>query len=91
MARVAHAMAMENTRIRADVVEVQEFPLLGQRYAITGVPKTVINNRVQFVGAVSEAIFVDKVLEAAGISPEERTAPAISAAPELGPSTRPTA
>ena len=91
MARVAHAMAMENTHIRADVVEVQEFPLVAQRYMIAGVPKTVINNRVQFVGAVSEAVFVDKVLEAAGIAPEERTAPVISAAPELGPSTRPTA
>ncbi len=91
MARVAHAMAMENMHIRADVVEIQEFPLMGQRYAITGVPKTVINNRVQFVGAVSEAIFVEKVLEAAGISPEDRTPSAIAVAPELGPSTRSTA
>ena len=88
MARVAHAMAMENSHIKADVVEVQEFPLLAQRYMITGVPKTVINNRVQFVGAVPEAVFVDKVMEAAGISPEEQAAFAIAAAPELGPSTR---
>ena len=91
MARLAHVMAMENTHIRADVVEVEEFPLLGQQYAITGVPRTVINNRVQFVGAVSETLFVDKVLEAASISPEERIAPAISTAPELGPSTHRTA
>ncbi|MSQ22209.1 MAG: glutaredoxin [Dehalococcoidia bacterium] len=88
MARVAHAMAMENNHIRADVVEVQEFPLVAQRYMISSVPKTVINNRVQFVGAVSEAVLMDKVLEAAGLSPEERTTPAFSTAPELGPSTR---
>lgn len=91
MARVAHAMAMENSYIHADVVEVQEYPLVAQRYMITGVPKTVINNRVQFVGAASEAVFVDKVLEAAGLPPEERNAPSIAAAPELGPSTRPEA
>ncbi len=88
VARVAHAMAMENSHIKADVVEVQEFPFLAQRYMVTGVPKTVINNRVQFVGAVPEAVFVDKVMEAAGISPEEQAALAIAAAPELGPSTR---
>ena len=88
MARVAHAMAMDNPHVRADVVEVQEFPMLGQRYMITGVPKTVINNRVQFVGAVPESVFIDKVLEAVGISPEEQERPTFAVAPELGPSTR---
>lgn len=82
-------MAMENPRIKADVVEIQEFPLLSQRFNITGVPKTVINNRVQFVGAASESVFVDKVLEAAGVPLEERQVPSLSAAQELGPSTKP--
>ncbi len=90
VARLAHAMAMENPNIVADVVEVQEFPMLVQRYMVSGVPKTVINNSVQFVGAVSEDAFVDKVMEAAGVSPEEQESPALSVAPELGPSTRST-
>ena len=90
VARLAHAMAMENTNIVADVVEVQEFPLLARRYMVSGVPKTVINNSVQFVGEVSEDAFVDKVLEAAGIPVEEQETPALSVAPELGPSTRAT-
>jgi glutaredoxin-like protein len=90
VARLAHAFAMENPNIVADVVEVQEFPMLVQRYMVSGVPKTVINNSVQFVGAVSEEAFVDKVLEAAGVSIEEQKAPALSVAPELGPSTRAT-
>ena len=64
--------------------------MLAQRYMVSGVPKTVINNSVQFVGAVSEEAFVDKVLEAAGVSIEEQEAPALSVAPELGPSTRAT-
>ena len=85
---MAHAMAMENAHIKADVVEVQEFPLLAQRYMISGVPKTVISNRVQFVGAVPEAVFIDKVMEAVGVTPEEQKEPTVAVAPELGPSTR---
>ena len=59
-------MAMENPRIRADVVEVQEFPSMAQRYRVMGVPKTVINETVHFLGAVPEETFVGKVLEAIG-------------------------
>ncbi len=88
VARMAHAMAMETPHVKADVVEIQEFPLMAQRYAVSGVPKTVINSRVQFVGAVTEAVFIDKVLEAAGVPPEERERPSIASAAELGPSTK---
>ena len=80
MARLAHAIAIENPLITADVVEVEEFPSLGQTYAVRGVPKTVMGTvsqlgvlpPVQFVGAVPEAEFVERVLEA-GIkeTPEE--------------------
>ncbi|MBI2856525.1 MAG: thioredoxin family protein [Chloroflexi bacterium] len=63
---MAHFMAMENPRIRADVVEVQEFPGLAQRYRVMGVPKTVINETTQFLGAVPEETFINKVLEAIG-------------------------
>ena len=66
MARVAHAMAMENPRIRGDVVEVQEFPQLAQRYAVRGVPKTVINGTTEFLGAVPEEAFLGMVLKAIG-------------------------
>ena len=72
-------MAMENPRISADVVEVQEFPSLAQRYRVMGVPKTVINETVQFLGAVPEETFVDKVLEAIGkgeaVAGSEKPAP----------------
>lgn len=66
MARVAQMMAMENDHIRADVVEVQEFPQIAQKYRVMGVPKTVINETTQFIGAVPEETFIDKVLEAIG-------------------------
>ena len=54
-------MAIENSHVMADVVEVNEFPHLAQRYAIRGVPKTVINETVEFVGAVPEAQFAEHI------------------------------
>ncbi len=74
MARLAHAFAIESPLITADIVEASEFPALSQTYAVRGVPKTVITPvsqsqiaggipGVQFVGAVPEQEFVEKVLE----------------------------
>ena len=58
-------MAIENEHVTADVVEVNEFPHLAQRYAIRGVPKTVINESVEFVGNVPESQFLEHVQRAA--------------------------
>jgi predicted DsbA family dithiol-disulfide isomerase len=55
---------MENAHITADVVEVSEFVDLAQRYNVQGVPKTVINDRVEFTGALPEPRFVQEVLKA---------------------------
>ena len=72
VARLAHAAAIENPLITADVIEVEEFPSLAQMYGVRGVPKTVMGPvsqlaghlpQVQFVGALSEAEFVGKVQE----------------------------
>lgn len=55
---------MENEHVTADVVEVNEFPYFAQRYAIRGVPKTVINESVEFIGNASEAQFLEHVQRA---------------------------
>ena len=69
---MAHAMALESPRVVADVVEIQEFPQLAQLYRVMGVPRTVINDSVQFTGAVSEDLFLRRILEAVGEeTPEE--------------------
>jgi predicted DsbA family dithiol-disulfide isomerase len=47
-------------------VEANEFPDLAQRYMVMAVPKTVVNDRIAFEGALPEAQFVDRVLEAVG-------------------------
>ena len=64
MARLAHALAMENHHVTADVVEVQEFPPLAQRYGVRSVPLTVINEHAQVPGVVSEAEMLERVLQA---------------------------
>ena len=63
MARLAHALAMENRHITSDVIEVQEFPALARTYGVKSVPLTVINEHTQVIGVVSEAELVDKVLQ----------------------------
>ena len=74
VARLAHAMAQESERVRADVVEAMEFPALADRYGVVGVPKVVLNEVYGFEGAHPEEVFLQHVLEAAGAArPAVRT------------------
>jgi len=57
-------MAIESARVTADVVEATEFPDLAQRYHVSGVPKMVVNETVQFLGALPEPRFLQEVLRA---------------------------
>jgi len=50
--------------VRADVVEASEFPHLVVKYNVFGVPKTVVNEVVEFEGAVPEPIFLEQVMKA---------------------------
>jgi glutaredoxin-like protein len=63
-ASLAYKLALENDLVRTDVIDVSEFPHLGQKYSVMGVPKTVINEQTELVGAVPEAQFVAHVLQA---------------------------
>jgi len=64
-AGLAHKFAIESDMVKSDVIEVSEFPHLGQKYSVMGVPKIVINERTELVGAVPEAQFVAHILQAA--------------------------
>jgi len=59
---LAHRMALESPNIRAACVEATEFMDLSRQYRVTGVPKTVINDTIEILGAVPEAEFVETVL-----------------------------
>ncbi len=63
-AGLAHKFAIESDMVKSDVVEVGEFPHIAQKYSVMGVPKIVINERTEIVGAVPEAQFVAHVLQA---------------------------
>ena len=60
----AHKMAYENGNIRADMVEVTEFPHLAVKYKVQGVPRSVINEDTFVEGAVPDGILLDKIVEA---------------------------
>ncbi len=62
--RLAHQFAIESEQVRADMVEVTEFPHLVQKYEVMGVPRTVINETVFVEGAVPETAFVEAILDA---------------------------
>ncbi len=51
---LAHQLAVESDLITADMVEVTEFPHLGQKYDVMGVPRTVIDETIHIEGAVPE-------------------------------------
>lgn len=53
--------------MQADIVEAGEFPDLAERYNVYAVPKIVINDSVEFVGAQPEPQFLGYVAHAAGL------------------------
>jgi predicted DsbA family dithiol-disulfide isomerase len=65
VAGLAHQMAIEFPNVRADIVEANEFPELSRRFEVSAVPKTVINDAVEFTGAVPEQQFLAAIQQAA--------------------------
>jgi glutaredoxin-like protein len=64
-AAIAHKLAVESDMIKADVIESSEFPDMSLKYNVIGVPKVVINEKVDFVGEFNEDLFAEHVLLAA--------------------------
>jgi glutaredoxin-like protein len=71
---LAHRLAAENPLIQATCVEATEFMDLSRRFNVTGVPKTVVNESIEILGALPEEQFVRTIVGApvsgAGESPE---------------------
>lgn len=72
MVHIAHQMAVENENIRADMIEAIEFPHLAQKYNVMGVPKTVINDEREIVGAIPEEMFLEEIKKALGEKSDKR-------------------
>jgi glutaredoxin-like protein len=63
--RLAQMFAMASDQITADLIEAGEFQDLIQKYNIQGVPKTVINETIDMVGAQPENVTLQHILQAA--------------------------
>jgi len=61
-AAIAHQLAIESDMVRADVIDSSEFVTLAQKYSVIGVPKVVINEKIEFVGAFNEDLFAEHVV-----------------------------
>ena len=61
-ASIAHKLAVESDMITADVIDAGEFPTLAQKYSVIGVPKIIINEKIEFVGAFNEDLFAEHVV-----------------------------
>ena len=59
-------MAFANPHITATAVEATSFPDLARKYQVTGVPKTVVNDAVEILGALPEGAFIEQALSAVG-------------------------
>ena len=55
-------MAFANANIRSDAVEATEFMELSRKYRVNGVPKTIVNETIEVMGALPEDMFVRAAL-----------------------------
>jgi predicted DsbA family dithiol-disulfide isomerase len=62
-------MAFVNPHITATAIEATEFMDLSRRYRVTGVPKTIVNEAIEILGALPEEQFVEAALQSADESP----------------------
>jgi glutaredoxin-like protein len=60
--RLGWQLAVESDRITTSAVSAVEFPELVRRFRVSGVPKTVINESADILGAVPETEFVATVV-----------------------------
>ena len=56
-------MAYANVHITSSSIEATEFMELTRRYRVTGVPKTIVNETVEILGALPEDMFVRAALQ----------------------------
>jgi predicted DsbA family dithiol-disulfide isomerase len=56
-------MAFANANITSHAIEAMEFMELSRRFRVTGVPKTIVNDEIEIMGALPEEMFVRAALQ----------------------------
>ena len=64
-------MAFASPHVTALAVEATEFPDLARRYQVSGVPKTVVNDAVEILGALPQDAYVEQALSVLSPPPEQ--------------------
>ena len=63
MVSLAYRLASVSPFVTASTIEATEFPELAKQYQVTGVPKTIVDDRIEILGNLPEVEFVRKALE----------------------------
>ena len=58
-------MAFASPQITSTAIDATEFMDLSRKYRVTGVPKTVVNDTIEILGALPEEMFVSEALQRA--------------------------
>ena len=61
--KVAHSFAMVNSHITADMIDASLFPELSMKYYVSAVPKTIINDAAEILGAFPPKVLFEKIRE----------------------------
>lgn len=56
-------MAFASALVTASAIDATEFMELTRRYRVSGVPKTIVNETVEILGALPEEMFVRAALQ----------------------------
>ncbi len=62
--KIAYSFALVNNFIKTTVIDCYSFPDLAMKYNVAAVPKTVINDKVEFIGAKDDNEFLGHILQA---------------------------
>jgi len=60
---MTHRLAVESDLITGEMIESSEFPILIQKYNVMSVPRVIINDKVDFEGALPEKDFVENLMK----------------------------
>ena len=58
-------MAFSNQHVTSAAIDAMEFMDLSRKFRVTGVPKTIVNDTIEILGAVPEADFIATALQTA--------------------------
>ncbi|MFH1759494.1 MAG: thioredoxin family protein [bacterium] len=56
-------LAFLSSFITADMIQITDFPYLGTKYNVEGVPLIIINETTRIPGAVSKEVLIEKILQ----------------------------